>query len=248
MQHDSLFDSAENQALLAVCARKTIRNAAIAGILWGALNLVIGLFAVQANPVNAGILVLGALMFLAGVSAMRKPSLHSLLSEAVVSVLLLCWNLGITVINARSGYADHISAHGLIVPAIAAVIFFRQYKKLGHLNEAIATLDYATVKEASALCSALFKSRLKQSPDVAEASSKRFRLRMMSDSVFCAQKNLGRAFRIERCDFEGCIPDRNKSRLRVVVRHPLGKATYKFDKRNSAKIRGWLAAAAQPNV
>src|ERR1700738_3111929 len=137
MTHDPVFNSTENQALLVVCARKTIRTAAIAGIVWGAINLVIGFFAVQANPLNAGILALGLLMFGTGVTAMRKPTLHSLLSEAVVSVLLLCWNIGIVVINARAVYADHVGGHGLIWPAIAAAVFFRQYLKLGHLKDAI---------------------------------------------------------------------------------------------------------------
>ena len=56
MVHDPVFDSTENQALLVVCARKTIRRAAILGIVWGAINLVIGFFAIQATPLNAGIL------------------------------------------------------------------------------------------------------------------------------------------------------------------------------------------------
>jgi hypothetical protein len=248
MEHDAVFDSTENQALLAVCARKTIRTAAIAGIVWGAINLFIGFFAVQANVLNAGILALGLLMLGTGVTAMRKPSLHSLLSEAVVSVLLLCWNLGITIFNARAGYSDHVGGHGLIFPAIAAVIFFNQYRKLGHLRDAIGALDHAAVKEASTLCKLLFTSKLKQSPDVAEASSKRCRLRLMTDSVFCSQRNLARAFHMSRENFQQCIPDTNKTRIRVVVRHPLGKVSYTFDKKNSQKIKGWLAAAAHPTA
>jgi len=42
MSPDPVFNSTENQALLVVCARKTIRHAAILGIVWGAINLVIG--------------------------------------------------------------------------------------------------------------------------------------------------------------------------------------------------------------
>ncbi len=244
MKHDPIFDSTENQALLVVCARKTIRTAAIAGVIWGCINATIGFFAVQANPLNAGILVLGLLMLGTGVVAMSKPSLHSLLSEAVVSLLLLCWNVGITIFNVRSGYADHINGHGLIWPAIAAVIFFRQYIKLGHLKDAICAMDQATVKEASGLCKQLFKSKLKQSPDVAEASRKRCRLRFMSNSVFGAQRNLARAFHMSREHFKQCIRDTNKKRIRVVVRHPLGKLTYAFNKKNSDKIKGWLAAPA----
>ena len=68
MPHHPVFDSAQNQALLVVCARKTIRNAAILGIVWGAINLAIGFFAVQVMVLNAGIFILGLLMFGAGIT------------------------------------------------------------------------------------------------------------------------------------------------------------------------------------
>jgi hypothetical protein len=245
MPHDPLFDSAENQALLVVCARKTIRTAAVFGIVWGAINLVIGFFAVQANPLNAGILILALLMLGTGCAALKTPSLHSLLSEAVVSGLLLCWNVGIAVLNARSGYADHIHGHGLIWPAIAAAVFFQQYRKLAHLKEAIGNMDHTTVQEASKLCKQLFKSKLKQSPDIAEESRKRFRVKLMADSVFCAQRNLARAFHMNRHNFQQCVPNFEKKRIRVVVRHPLGKLTYAFDKENSDKIKSWLGLSAK---
>jgi hypothetical protein len=246
MTHDPVFDSTENQALLVVCARKTIRTAAIFGIVWGAINLVIGFFAVQVNPLNAGILVLALLMLGTGVVALRKPSLQILLSEAVVSLLLLFWNVGITALNARVGTSggNPVIGHGLIWPAIAAVILFRQYIKLGHLKDAICAMDNATVKEASGLCKQLFQSKLKQSPDIAEASSRRCRLRLMTDSVFCAQRNLARAFHMSRENFKQCIRDTGQKRIRVVVRHPLGKLTYAFNKKNSDKIKGWLGAPA----
>jgi hypothetical protein len=248
MSHDPVFDSTENQALLVVCARKTIRTAAILGIVWGAINLVIGFFAVQVNILNAGILALGLLMLGTGVTALNRPSLHSLLSEAVVSVVLVFWNIGISVINVRSGHADHVDGHGLVWPIIAAIVFVRQYKRLGHLKEAIASMDHATVKEASQLCKQLFKSKLKQSPDIVEASSKRYRLRLMTDSVFCARRNLAQAFHMNRESFRQCIRDLGKKRLRVVVRHPLGKVTYGFNKKNSDKIKGWLGGTVTNNA
>ncbi len=244
MVYHPAFDSAQNQALLVVCARKTIRTAANAGIIWGAINLAIGFFLVQQNPLNAGILALGLLMLGAGLTARRRPSLGALLSESIVSLFLFFWNVGIAIINVRAGYADHIEPHGLIVPAIAAAIFFQQYKKLGHLKEAIAAMDQTTVQEASGLCRDLFKSKLKESPDVAEASSRRCRLRLMSDSVFCAQKNLARAFHMDRENLRRCIPNPGKKRVRLVVRHPLGKLTYAFDRKNSEKIKSWLGVTA----
>jgi hypothetical protein len=245
MAHDPIFDSRENQALLVVCARKTIRTAAIAGIVWGCINLIIGYFAVQANGLNAGILALALLMLGTGMTALKKPSLGALRSEAVVSALLFCWNIGITVINIRAGVPQGGAGHGLVLPLIAVVIFTRQYIKLGHLKQAIAAMDPAMVKEASGVCKQLFKSKLKQSPDIAEASSRRCRLRLMSDSVFCAQRNLTRAFHMNRQNFQRCIKDMNKKRVRVIVRHPLGKLTYAFDKKNSEKIKDWLGAPVE---
>jgi hypothetical protein len=52
MPHDPVFDSTENRALLVVCARRTIRTAAIAGIVWGGINLALGFATVQINPLT----------------------------------------------------------------------------------------------------------------------------------------------------------------------------------------------------
>lgn len=240
MQHDALFDSTENQALLVVCARKTIRATAIAAIVWGVINLAIGYAAIQVSILNVFVLALGFLMLGTGIVALTKPSLHALLAAAVVSVLLLCWNLSITALNLMAGDTEPSNGGGFILPLIAAVIFFKQYLKLGHLKESIGAMNHETLKEASGLCKQLFKSKLKESPDIAEASSRRCRMRLMSDAVFCAQRNLARAFYMNRANFQGCIPDLDRKKLRVVVRHPLGKLTYAFDKKNSEKIRGWL--------
>lgn len=244
MSPDPFFDTAQNQALLVVCARKTIRNAAVLGIVWGAINLVLGFFAMQVVALNAGIFILGLVMFGAGIVALRKPSLDSLFAEAVVSALLLCWNVGITVFNVHAGHGDHLNGHGLIWPLIAAIVFFRQYKRLGHLKDAIAAMDHTTVKQAAEICKQLFKSRLKESPDIVQTTSRRYRLRLMSDSVLCVQRNLATAFSLNRADFRVCIKNADKKCLRVLVHHPLGKLSYGFDKKNSEKIKSWLGARA----
>jgi hypothetical protein len=194
MSHHPVFDSAQNQALLVVCARKTIRTAAVVGIVWGGINLVIGFFAMQIMALNAGIFILGLLMFGAGVIALKQPSLHCLLGQAVVSALLLCWNVGITIFDVHAGYRNHVNGHGIIWPLIAAIVFVRQYKRLGHLKDAIVSMDPATIKEAAGICKQLFKSKLKESPDIVQSTSKRHRVRLMSDSVLCVQRNLATAF------------------------------------------------------
>jgi hypothetical protein len=248
MSHHPVFDSAQNQALLVVCARKTIRTAAVVGIVWGGINLVIGFFAMQIMALNAGIFILGLLMFGAGVIALKQPSLHCLLGQAVVSALLLCWNVGITIFDVHAGYRNHVNGHGIIWPLIAAIVFVRQYKRLGHLKDAIVSMDPATIKEAAGICKQLFKSKLKESPDIVQSTSKRHRLRLMSDSVLCVQRNLATAFNLNRTDFSQCIKDANKKRLRMVVRHPLGKLNYAFDKKNSEKIKTWLGLSAVTTV
>jgi hypothetical protein len=242
MEIDPSFDLTENQALLVVCARKKIRSAAILGIVWGAINLLFGFWAIRVDPINVGLIVLALLMLVTGVTALRKPSLRCLLAEGFVAALLFCWNVGITVLNVRAG-VDNVSPHGLIWPAMAAAVFFQHYRRLGHLKDSMAVMAHDTVKEATALCKGLFKAKLKESPDIAEASSRQCRMRFMSDAVFCVQRNLAAAFYLNRASFQQCIPDLNRKRLRMVVRHPLGKLTYAFDKKNSDKIKGWLAGS-----
>ena len=248
MTYDSVFDTTENQALLAVCARKTIRTAAIAAIVWGGINLVIGSFAVQVSPLNAGILLIAVLMLGAGLSAIRNPSLGSLRTEAFLSLLLLCWNVGISVVDARTGHPDQINGHGLVFPAIAAIAFFRQYRRLGHLKDTIDSMDHGLIKEARSLCKQLFKTKLKQSTDVVQVTSKRYRVRLMADSIFCAQRSLAHAFHMKREHFRNCIANLEKKRLRVVVRHPLGKIAYGFDKKSSDRIKAWLTVNPTPAV
>lgn len=243
MQTDPFFSQTENQSLLVVCARKKIRNAAILGIVWGVINLALGYFAFRINPLNAGLLFLGLLMLATGLNALRKPSLHCLLAEGFVALLLFIWNVGVTMINVSAGGTPHINPHLFIWPAVAAGVFFNQYRRLGHLKEAIGSMAHEKVKEATDLCNGLFKAKLKESPDIAEASSRKYRMRLMSDAVFCVQRNLASAFYLNRTDFQQCFPDLNRKRLQMVVRHPLGKVTYAFDKKNSDKIKTWISGS-----
>jgi hypothetical protein len=244
MEADPSFDSKENQALLVVCARKTIRNTGIAAIVWGVINLGIGYVGIQVSILNVFALGLALMMLGTGVFALTKPSLHALLAAAVVSTLLLFWNISVMALNMMAGATGSGVGGGFVVPMIVAIVFFKQYLKLHHLKDEIRAMDSKVVKEAAGLCKQLFKSQLKESPDIAEASSRRCRMRFMSGAVFCAQRNLMRAFYLNRENFQQCIKDTNKKRIRVVVRHPLGKLTYAFDKKNSEKIKGWLGSPA----
>jgi len=202
----------------------------------------IGFVALRANLLNLGLLFLALLMLGTGIYAIVQPSLTALLLEAIVIVLLFCWNVGITILNVRVGDTTHVNGHGLVFPAVAAFFFFREYNRLGHLKEAIQAIDAQTVKQATIVCKELLKKKIKREPAIAEAAAKKCRVQFMSDSVFCVQKGLQRAFHMSLADFKKCMKDLNAKKLTFIVQHPLGKLTYVFDKKNSEKIKGWLGA------
>ncbi len=243
MSYDPLFDSTQNRALLVICARKKIRAIGIGGLIWGLINLFLGFVAIRVNLLNLGLVFLGLLMLGTGIFAMSQPSLTALFVEAIVSALLFCWNVGITIVNVKAGHVESIHGHGLVFPALAAILFFREYYRLGHLAEAIRTIDAQTVAQATTVCKQLLKKKIKREPDVAESAGKKCRAQFQSDSVFCVQNGLARAFHISVTDFKKCIKDLGAKKLTFIVQHPLGKLTYVFDKKNSEKIKVWLGAS-----
>ena len=56
------------------------------------------------------------------------------------------------------------------------------------------------------------------------------------------------AFQMKRERFSTSIRDGGKKRLRIVVRRPLGRLTYGFDRKNSDKIKSWLGVSAANSV
>jgi hypothetical protein len=161
--------------------------------------------------------------------------------------LLLFWNLSAVALNVMAGAKEPSIGGGFILPLFAAIIFFKQYLKLHHLKKDISAMDHSTVKEAAGLCRQLFKSKLKESPDIAEASSRRCRMRFMSDAVFCAQRNLARAFYMNRANFQGCIPDLNRKKLRVVGAPSSGQTHLRVRQKEFGKNQGLAQRARDTN-
>jgi len=88
------------------------------------------------------------------------------------------------------------------------------------------------------VCRELLKKKIKVEPEIAEAVGKRCRVQFMSDSVFCVQEGLTRAFHLSVEEFRNGFKDVNAKKLALVVNHPLGKLTDACDKKNSEKIKG----------
>jgi hypothetical protein len=90
--YEAWFDTEENKALLAICARHLIRNVGIGGIVWGSINLLIGLLAALGDMIYLAVPVLGLIMLIAGIAALNRPTVKALLVETVVCVMLFGWN------------------------------------------------------------------------------------------------------------------------------------------------------------
>ena len=244
MAHSPTFDTDENRILMVVCARKTIRNIGLGGVIWGLINIGVGVVVLSDTWLNLGLVLLGLIMLGAGVVAMRRPALHALLTEAIVSLLLLAWNIGITILNVRAGDTSHINGHGFIGPIVAAVIFFQQYARLRPLGDAIQSLDPQALAGLLATCQELLKRKIKDDPDIVDCNNRSCRIRRTGDSVFCVQRNLQRAFTLPLAEFRQSFKNLEKKRLQLVLAHPLGKLAYGFDKASSLKIKAWLGGAA----
>lgn len=243
MAHEGWFDTQENRTLLAICARKLIANIGVGGIIWGAINTGLGILWLQFGLINIGVLILGVMMLGTGVRALKNPTLHILLLETIITVLLLVWNVFISIWNMMvTGEANF---GGIIFPLIIAITFFKYYRSLQHVKDEITTVRPEEVKAAKAACKALIKKKLKDEPGVIQTTNRKCRVQLMDDKAFFIQRDLMRAFVVTRENVERLIGTPEAKSLRMLINHPLGELKYKFNRKNSDKLKSWLAAPAE---
>lgn len=238
---DPLFDTPENRNLLAICARRTIRQVGIGGMVWGLINVVFGAMAIRVTWLGAGALGLGALMLGSGLWALRRPGLGILLAEAVTMGLLLAWNAAIAILVLRA--SGEVEIQGLIVPLLAAAAVGGQYLCLRPFRELVASVDPAQIKATKQVCQSLRKLKLKNEPAVVETADRRTRIRLLPGRAFLVQHDLLRAFVMTRDEAAGAIADRSAKSWKLRVEHPLGPATYRFDRKNTEKLSAWMGGA-----
>jgi hypothetical protein len=244
MKHDAWFDSDENKTLMAICTRKQIKNIGIAGIIWGVINIGIGVFAIRVTAINAGLLALGVLMLGTGIQALRRPSLGVLLTETIVSVLLLLWNIGISIFNLR--VVGTFEPRGIILPLIVAIALANQYRKLGHLRGLIESVDPEKIQATKRVCKTMLKRKLKDEPLIVETTDRKCRAQLMEDRAFFIQRDLMRAFVGEREAVRAAIAKPESKKWTAAFHHPLGTLRYSFDKKNTEKLKNWLSTGQTP--
>jgi hypothetical protein len=242
MKYDPLFDSDENKVLMAICTRKLIRNIGIGGIIWGLLNIAFGAAVFSMNIINVGLLVLGVMMLGTGVQALRRPSLGVLLTETVVTVFLLLWNIAIAVLNAELEEGGTFDPQGIVVPLIITFVFANNYRKLGHLRDLISTIPKEKIDATRNICKSILKKKLKEEPTVVQSSDRRCRVQLMADKGFFIQRDMMRAFVGTKDEVQGAVVKPEAKNWLLVFTHPLGKLKYRFDRKNTDKLKAWAAA------
>ena len=240
MNYDKLFDTDENRALLAICTRKLIGNIGIGAIIWGVINIAIGVVAIIETVINVGVLILGVVMLGTGIRARKSPTLGVLLTQTIVAAVLFVWNLGISILNLLAMGA--FTPQGLVFPLIIAIVFAGYYRKLGHLRAVIASVEPEKIKATKKMCKTLVKKKLKDEPLIVQTTNRRCRAQLLPDRAFFIQRDLMRAFVAPRDAVLGTVAKPDAKAWKLQFLHPLGKLTYQFDRKNSDKLKHWLSA------
>jgi len=166
------------------------------------------------------------------------------LTETIVTVLLLVWNLGISVLNFV--VMGTFSPHGLIFPLIIAIVFANYYRKLGHLREQITSVDPEKIKATKQMCKTLVRKRLKNEPLLVQTTDRKCRAQLMDESAFFIQRDLMRAFVGSKEDIRRAVVKPDAKSLKLHFNHPVGKLRYQFDRNNSEKLNNWFAIGVAP--
>ena len=70
----------------------------------------------------------------------------------------------------------------------------------------------------------------------------------MEGNAFFIQRDLMRAFVGLKEDIHSAIAKPDAKSLTLEFDHPVGKLKYKFDKKNSEKLKNWLAMGTSPTT
>ena len=237
---DQWLETDENRALLAISARRSIKGVGVGSIIWGIFNIALGISYVADSPINVVVLLLGALMLAVGIHALVKPTLIVLLLAAIVSILLLLWNIFVAVLNVS--VTQEFNPRGLILPLIIAFTFMQQYRKFRPIRTLIANITREAVKRANALSKTISKSKLKTSPDILAASGTHgaWRIQLLEDRAFFVAQNGSHLFVMPREAGAGAIDLSDADKSKILINHPMGAIKLKLDKQNTETLRAWL--------
>ena len=103
------------------------------------------------------------------------------------------------------------------------------------------------LKRAKTICKELQRKKVRKEPNIVESTDRKFRLALTGDRIFCFRRDLLRAFYLSKTEFQSLLGELAKKNLRMIVEHPLGKLKPAFNRKNSEKIKSWLAPEPPPS-
>jgi len=239
---DACFNSDENKVLLAFSARRSIRNYGIGGLIYGSILSLLGIFAVARDIYNLPFLILGLIIFFAGKISVSKPSLFALRIEALVTLLIFIWNICYTILELTFYPHQDVNIRIGFGPLIIFAMFYSQYRKLLPVKDLISSLEPAFVKKMTRTCKEIRKKRAGKDPAIVDgyAFTRAIRGQLEAEKGFFLEKNLAKVFVLTRDDFLQAVKDIKAKKLRIDLNYPLEKVYYRFDRKNSVKLRDWL--------
>ncbi len=240
MRYDSFFDTEENKTLTAICTRKLISGIGVGGIIFGILNLIVGIAAIQATMLNVGIIILGVMMLITGAYAQKRPAFEVLKAETFVAVSLFLWNLGIAILNSMA--SESFNPRGLVFSLIVAIGLLKYYYRLGYLREQIESVESEKIEQTKQMCKMLTKIKLKNDPTVIQSINRQCRVKFMDKTGLFIQRNLMHAFIATKEEIYVAITNPYIKSFKLQFNHPTGKLIYCFDKKNSEKLKTWLSS------
>lgn len=262
MKYDPWLDTEENRTLVAVCFHWVTRSCSVLAFAAGFLACA-GLTALLINDLEpgcetsdtartlaAGIFIAAGypiIMLIGGAVAFCWPRVKvvSLIGYAVVCVSLINALLVVFLLK--------LSPYNLFLPGIPTLFglaFVLQCRKMKPFSDRIAQITQNQVRGLNMQTREMFRL-FGADPDIVICFNYRCRLQLLPTEAFLVHRRkhfhiyVSRAFVITKDEVRSALKDPGAKRLKLLIRHPLEKLSYYFDRKNSDRIKEWLEAAPE---
>jgi hypothetical protein len=125
--------------------RRLLLAPGIGSMIFGVVAIVMGANSIQANPINAGLLLIGVFLLAEGIWIVSAPTLTGIIVDGLALVTLGLWNIFVSLANIQAGSRGTPSfvAFGLL-QIVWGIQSFRRYSQLSNLP--MKKPDEATAK------------------------------------------------------------------------------------------------------
>jgi len=188
--------------------------------------------------------MLGLLLLAWGISAIYKPSRRTILEGVFIAglaliLMLITW---IPYLDRGQGFALFI-ATGLFT---VSSTLFTYYRKSERIRRHIDSQSLERIDGIHQLREQFKKMKQGGDHPVVQDASKTCRAQLQEDRAFFIQRDLLRAFIGRREHILKAVAKPAARRWKLSFAHPLGEIVYRFDQKNTAKLKQWLAAELAP--